>query len=86
MNDKSGPKLSSLLALGAGFAVVGAALAAAGLVPIIQGAAAQKLAINVMCVVAGAAGVGLGGYFVWGYGWLKRRPELAARARRLEKL
>jgi hypothetical protein len=52
MNDKSGPKLSSLLALGAGFAVV-----------------------------RGPRRV-----FRVGYGWFKRRPELAARVRRLEKL
>lgn len=71
-----------MLWLAAGFAVVGAAFTVAGLVPIIDGTASQQASIDVMCVVAGVACLALAGYFGWGYGWLRRRPELVARVQR----
>lgn len=78
---ESGSKLSYLFKLGAVFAVCGAALMAAG-----AAALAHALhggpGLGVASVLVGVACLGLGGYLAWGYGWLKKRPELVAKAQR----
>lgn len=40
----------------------------------------KPLAIAV--IVVGAASLGLGGYLAWGFGWLKKRPELVVKAQK----
>lgn len=76
-----GPKLSLLLLLGAGFAVVGVALIVWGVTTSSDpNNGGKPLAIAV--IVVGAASLGLGGYLAWGFGWLKKRPELVAKAQK----
>jgi hypothetical protein len=75
------PKLGSLLKLGALFAACGVALGAAGIATMAH-ALHGNFAQGVLGVVIGVCCLGLGGYLAWGYGWLKRRPELARKAQR----
>jgi hypothetical protein len=84
MSDRDGanfPKLGSLLKLGAVFAAWGVALGAAGIATMAH-ALHGGFALGVLGVVIGLCCLGLGGYFAWGYGWLKRRPELVRKAQR----
>jgi hypothetical protein len=64
-----------------GFALIGAALAAAGIAAI-RHALHGGATLGVTGIVAGVGGMALGGYLVWGFGWLKKRPELIAKAQR----
>jgi hypothetical protein len=75
----SSPKLSSVLKLGIGFAVIGVAMIAVG-VAVLGDTLHGGTGTGVLSVVAGIFCLGLGGYLAWGYGWLKRRPELVKKA------
>jgi hypothetical protein len=71
----SSPTISPLLKLGIGFAVIGVALIAAGIAET-GGTLHGGTGTGVFALVAGIVSLALGGYLAWGYGWLKRRPEL----------
>jgi hypothetical protein len=68
-----------LLKLGIGIAGIGVALIAVGIAELDQ-ALHGGTGLGVMVVVVGVVGLGLGGYLIWGYGWLKRRPEVVKKA------
>jgi hypothetical protein len=72
-NRTTGPKVSSLLKLGMGFALIGAALAAAGIAAI-RHALHGGATLGVTGIVAGVGGMALGGYLVWGFRLAEETP------------
>ena len=75
------PPLRPLLLLGLGFAVVGIALIVWGITTL-GDPSNGGTPTSVLVIVAGAVGLGLGGWLVWGFGWIKRHPERAAMRQR----
>jgi hypothetical protein len=73
------PQVSYVLKLGIGIAGIGVALIAVGIAEL-DHALHGGTGLGVMVVLVGVVGLGLGGYLIWGYGWLKRRPEVVKKA------
>jgi len=68
-------KFTPLIHLATGCVVVALGLAALGVASLLN-AIRGGLALGVLTLVIAAGILALGGYFIWGYGWLQKRPEL----------
>lgn len=76
---KKSSRATPLLKLSAGFGGAGliiAGLGAASTLNVIRGGTS----LAVPAFLTAALGLGLAGYFIWGYGWLNKRPDLLKKA------
>lgn len=78
---KQGVKFTALIRLAAMFASCGLALTALGVASLLN-AIRGGLALGILALVIAVGTFVLAGYFVWGYGWLRKRPELSRKAER----
>jgi hypothetical protein len=72
-------KFTPLINLATGCVVVAIGLAVLGVASLLN-AIRGGPALGVLTIVIAAGILALGGYFIWGYGWLRKRPELTNKA------
>lgn len=76
---KQGIKVTALLRLASVFAACGLGLTALGVAGLLNAIRGGPM-LSVLSIVAALGMFGIAGYLIWGYGWLKKRPQLVRKA------